>query len=49
MNRRSFLRGAAGAGLALGASLPSIGAPRPVLADKPNLSDHSGLVVEVAI
>ncbi|MCX6573022.1 MAG: AmmeMemoRadiSam system radical SAM enzyme [Candidatus Aminicenantes bacterium] len=38
MNRRSFLRGAAGAGLALGAGLPSIGGARPVLADKPNLS-----------
>jgi pyruvate formate lyase activating enzyme len=38
MNRRSFLCGAAGAGLALGAGLPSIGRDRPVRTDKPNLS-----------
>jgi pyruvate formate lyase activating enzyme len=39
MNRRSFLRGAAGAGLALGAGLPA-GRPAPsrLPADKPNLS-----------
>jgi pyruvate formate lyase activating enzyme len=39
MNRRSFLRGAAGAGLALGAGLPAAGRARLLLpADKPNLS-----------
>jgi pyruvate formate lyase activating enzyme len=38
MNRRSFIRGAAGAGLALGAGLPAIGRALPLLGDKPNLS-----------
>lgn len=38
MNRRNFLRGAAGAGLALGAGLPAIGRALPLLGDKPNLS-----------
>ena len=38
MNRRSFIRGAAGAGIALGAGLPAIGRALPLLGDKPNLS-----------
>jgi len=39
VNRRSFLRGAAGAGLALGAALPAVGRSRLLRpAEKPNLS-----------